>query len=321
MAEFQIIEKYFKNLTKGHKTAQDLADDVAKITPKRGEELIISKDIFTENIHFLLNDGAFNIASKLLRTNLSDLASAGARPLHYMLGFGKSDKIDEKFIKEFCDGLSQTQKKFNLTLIGGDTVATQESFFSITIFGSVKKGKNLLRSNAKNGDLIYVSENIGDAHLGLRTKLEKNSQLTKEQKEFFLKRHFLPTPRLKLGQKLIKNNLSKCAIDISDGLFADLNHLCVSSKLSAEIFLDKIPFTLTNLSEEQKLKLCSAGDDYELIFTVDVKNEKKILELSKNLNLKLTKIGSFKKSPTTELKVLNKDHQKIKLTKFGYEHF
>jgi thiamine-monophosphate kinase len=170
--------------------------------------------------------------------------------------------------------------------------------------------------------LIFVSGNLGDAKIGLDLKLGKKLNFTNLQKKYFLERHFFPTPRIELGEKLLAKKLSKCAIDVSDGLLADLRHLCVNSKLSAEIFLDKIPFSaaVEKLSQEEKLELLSGGDDYELIFAVDPKNEKKILELSKLLKLRLTCIGKFKENAKSAITLLNLKNQKIRLKKFGYEH-
>jgi len=321
MAEFEIIEKYFKALASSNKAARNLADDSAQFAVKNNCELVVSKDIFIEDIHFLLEDGGYKIAQKLLSTNLSDLAASGATPLYYMLGFGKSKNIDEKFIAEFCKGLRDLQKKFKIKLIGGDTSAAPKAFFSITIFGSVKKNQNLARFNGCENDLIFVSGNIGDAFRGLQIKLGEKNNYTKSQKNYFLNRHFFPTPQIILGQNLLAKKLSKCAIDISDGLLADLRHICKNSKLSAEIFLDKIPFYEKNLPLNQQLKLMSGGDDYELLFTVDCKNERKIINLAKKLNLKLSCIGFLTKKQRCEITLFNSQNQQIKLTKFGYEHF
>jgi len=318
MREFQLIEKFFKPLTNGHKAAQNLADDVAKISPKKDEELVISKDLMVEDRHFLLKDGGFKIASKLLRSNLSDLAAAGTTPLYYMLGFSKNKNTDEKFLKEFARGLKSVQDEFNLCLIGGDTVSSEKLVFSITIFGAIKKGKTLSRNQAKAGDLIFVSGTIGDAFLGLQGTSDK----------FLQNRHFFPTPRIELGKKLCEKNLSKCAIDVSDGLFADLNHICGSSKLQAEISLEQIPLSksaqkiLQKNSKITRLQLFSAGDDYELIFSANAKNYKKITELANALKLQLTCIGKFTKSVNKKfgITLLDKENQKIKIEKLGYEH-
>ncbi len=319
MKEFQLIEKYFKPLTKSHKAARNLADDVAKIRVKKNEELVVSKDLFVEGVHFLRTDGGFKIASKLLRTNLSDLASSGATPLHYMLGFSKNNSTDEKFLREFARGLKSVQDEFGLCLIGGDTVKSEQLFFSVTIFGVAKKGKILSRNQAQEGDLIFVSGAIGDAFLGLNLQ---------GAEKYLLDRHFFPTPRIELGKKLLEKNLSNCAIDVSDGLLADLQHLCQSSKLAAEINLHQVPLSpsakkiLQKNSKIKILDLISWGDDYELIFSTNPQNRQKILALSKSLNLDLTCIGEFKKSANKKFSVTLRDakNQKIKIKTLGYEH-
>lgn len=318
MKEFQLIEKYFRPLTNSNEAAQNLENDTAQISFKNDGNLVISKDIFVEDVHFLQSDGGFKIASKLLRTNLSDIASSGATPLYYMLGFSKNKNTPEKFISDFAQGLKSVQDEFKLSLIGGDTVNSEKLFFSITIFGTLDNKKTLARNQAKSGDLIFTSGTIGDAFLGLTTKFD----------DFVTKRHFFPTPRVNLGKKLLEKELSKCATDISDGLLADLNHICQSSKLDAEVFLDKIPLSSSaqkSLQNDKKLKildLISGGDDYELIFTVDPKNEEEIVTLSKNLDLKLTNIGQFTKplNSTAEVTLRGTDNQKINIKKFGYEH-
>lgn len=316
MREFELIEKFFKPLTKGSKAARGLSDDVATISLKSGEELVISKDLFVEDVHFLRRDGAFKIASKLLRTNLSDLASSGATPLYYMLGFSKNNAVDEEFCREFARGLKSVQDEFGLCLIGGDTVSAKKLFFSITVFGAVKKTKILSRSQACAGDLIFVSGTIGDAFLGRKSAFDAK----------LIARHFFPTPRIELGKSLVKNKLSSCAIDVSDGLLADLGHICQASKLAAEIHLAQIPFSpsaqkfFETNSKIKQLDLLSGGDDYELIFSVNPKNKNKIPALSKALGVDLTCIGEFKKARNFTVTLRDKKNQKIKIEKLGYEH-
>lgn len=328
LGEFQLIEKFFKPLTNGCKASQNLSDDVAKFSVKEDQELVISKDMMVEDVHFLLSDGGFKIASKLLLSNLSDLASCGAKPLYYMLGFSRNSEISEKFIKEFARGLKDVQDRFNIHLIGGDTVTSQKLFFSITVFGTVKKGKSLSRSQAKPEDLIFVSGSIGDAYLGLKLN-SKNSNLsvTPADKKYLLGRHFYPSPRITLAQELLRKNLSKCAIDISDGLLADLLHISNSSKTSAEIYQHKIPISSSARKFVQKdptifSDLISAGDDYELIFTSDKNNDKKIIALAKELNINLTCIGRVCNSTDENSKIIlfDENNKKIKIKKYGYEH-
>lgn len=304
--EFFVIEKYFKPLAT-NKAAQNLSDDAAKISLKTDEELVVSKDMMVEDVHFLKSDKGYNIAAKLLRTNLSDLAASGATPLYYMLGFSKTRATDEKFVKEFAQGLKDTQQEFRISLIGGDSVNAQDKlFFSITIFGKIKKGQILSRKNAQNGDLIFVSGNIGDAYLA---RVMGNKK--------FLSRHLLPTPRIKLGQTLVKNKLSKCAIDVSDGLLADLQHICNASNLSADIFADKIPISDKTANI---LDLISAGDDYELIFSAKKQHFKKILSLSKSLDVKISCIGYFKEDKKNSINLFDSTNNKINFSTYGYRH-
>lgn len=308
LKEFTIIDKYFKPLTNNCKAAQGLSDDVAKISLKKSQELIISKDLMVEDVHFLKEDGAFKIASKLLSSNLSDIATSGAKPLYYMLGFSKNESLDQKFIADFSAGLKESADKFGMSLIGGDTVKSSgKLFFSLTIFAVIAKNKAMLRKNAKKGDSIFISGTIGDAYLG-RVLRDKN----------FLDRHFFPTPRIELGQELVKRNLSKCAIDVSDGLLSDLKHICDASQLTAEIYADKIPVSSKTVD---LLDLISAGDDYELIFTVKKSNEEKISKLAKDLNIKISKIGNLiddKKKP--DIIVFDSNNKKITFSNYGFQH-
>jgi thiamine-monophosphate kinase len=326
MKEFSLIEKFFKPLTRNALEAGNLQDDVAKISLKKDEELVISKDVFVEDVHFLKSDGGFKIAEKLLRTNLSDIASSGAKPVFYLLGFAKNS--DQKFIKEFAAGLKSVQDEFDISLIGGDTVKSgPKLFFSLTIFGVVKKGKILARNQAKKGDLVFVSGSIGDAFLGLQIALGKRVLLKDEDKKYLLKRHYAPTPRVILGQNLLRQKLSSCAIDVSDGLLSDLKHVCRSSNLSAEIYQNKIPLSpsaqnfLNNNSDFTSLDLISGGDDYELIFTSAPKNLAKINDLAKKLKLPITCIGKMvESSNSVKVTLLDEKNHPIKITKLGYEH-
>ncbi len=345
MLEFEFINKILLPLTQNPNSpkrtknpSQNLEDDVAILSFNKDFDLIISKDIFIEEVHFLKSDGAQKIASKLLLTNLSDLASSGGKPLYYMLGFTKNPSLDKNFYKEFGDALKKLQQKYQLTLIGGDTSNSSKLFYSITIFGKVKKNKILSRKNAQDGDLIFVSNSIGEAFLGLDIKLKNLKKLENFQKKL-LDKHFYPQPRIELAQELINKNLSKCATDISDGLIADLSNICKASRLNSEIYLSQIPLSketkiyLKNNPKINLLELLSGGDDYELIFAVNPKNLNKITKLSQKLNLNLTCIGKFFKESSYKNKsnenfdvfLFPNEHNTsskdlIKISKKGYEH-
>lgn len=317
MNEFQIINTFFKPLATSPESF-GLMDDAAKISLKEDEELVISKDILSENTHFLKKDGGYKIAKKSLLSNLSDLACCGATPYAYMLGISKNDSITEDFFADFATGLQEIQQDYQLTLLGGDTIKSDSLIISVTIFGTIKKGQQLLRQNAKDGEEIYVSGFIGDSYLGLKNK----------DNHYLHDRHFFPTPRINLGQELIKNNISKCAADISDGLLADLSNICQSSNISADIFLDNIPFSkqaLALLDENNTLStldLITGGEDFELIFSAPKNHRNLIQEIAKTLNINITKIGEFSTthSPDNIVKLFDSNNQEVPIKKLGYEH-
>lgn len=331
MKEFDVVKEFFLPLTNNHNFCQGLIDDVASIEIKESEQLVVSKDVFVEDTHFYQKDGGFNIAAKLLLTNLSDIAASGAKPLCYMLGFSKNRQTNKKFCEQFANGLKTVQNQYKIFLLGGDTVGSKNGlFFSITIFGVAKKGEVLKRSQAEDGDLIFVSGTIGDAGLGL---IERKKELTetKNYQKQLIKRHYLPTPRIALGNFLLKNKLSKCAIDVSDGLLSDLRHLSFGSNLTAKIFFDQIPISVSANKfldanpTHSRLNLLSSGDDYELIFAAQKSKKGQIVELAKSLNISISEIGYFYKTaskPTIELfdSSSNSAPRAIRIKKFGYEH-
>jgi thiamine-monophosphate kinase len=322
MKEFDIINKFFKKLVINPNSSENLNNDTANIKIPNDQKLIISKDIIAENCHFKKEYGGYKIAYKLLASNLSDLASSGAKPHSFMLGFTKNSQIDENFIELFCQALLELSKKYNLSLIGGDTISSKSDlFFSITIFGTITKEYPLARNKAKAGDLIFISENIGDSYLGLQI-LENKLQITDPNiKNYFLDKHFYPIPKIDLAINLLEKNLSQSAIDISDGLFSDLSHICQNSNLESHIFLEKIPIS----KEAQNLninilELCSGGEDYELLFTAKKEDKKEIEKLSKDLNIKITEIGYFTKNKNSKIKLFDQNNKEIPIQKYGYEH-
>jgi thiamine-monophosphate kinase len=327
MNEFKTIQKYFLPLTKASKAAGGLQDDVATISLNPKKELLISKDLMAEDVHFSSNDGAYNIACKLLKTNISDLAASGAKPLYYMIGFSQSEKFDENFVKEFCRGLKDVSNEFGIALIGGDSIRTKGKLcFSITIFGEVSKGKSLKRNAAKNGDLIFVSGEIGDAFLGLQILQNKISGLNKTHQKYLTTRHLQPSPGIALGTELVKQNLSKCAIDVSDGFLADLQHICEASKLSATIYQKNIPISAAAklcLNKNVDLnQLLSGGDDYELIFTSAAKNKNKVEKLAKKIGVKITCVGHLQKpKKQPEIHLLDNKNQEIEIHQYGWQHY
>jgi thiamine-monophosphate kinase len=316
MHEFDLITKYLKPLATT-KESLGLADDAAILQTK--SKLVISTDSLVEDIHFFKGDDPRILAQKALRVNLSDMAAMGATPRFYTLNLTLPQNFDESWLKDFCRGLKSDQKKYGVSLIGGDTTSHKNStIISITVFGEAKKP--LKRSSAKVGDLIFVSGNIGDSALALRVLQKKITFLDKS----FLQKYYLPEPQIELGKKLGK--VANSAIDISDGLIADLSHLLKASKKSAAIFIDKIPLSQTvqkilKQNPAEFSAILSGGDDYQLLFTLPANKRKKIDKIAKILNIKISEIGKITDSQDSLLSVLDKDGKDVSLDKKGFEHF
>ena len=289
MNEFGYIEKYFKPLT--NEIGRDLKNDAAVFNQKSGYDLIISTDTLVEGIHFFGNEHPADIAKKSLRVNLSDMAAMGAKPVFYNLALSIPKEKVTKFIPKFVKGLEEDQKTFDLKLIGGDLTSSLKYLnITITIFGEVRSGKAISRSSSKVGDYLYVSGTLGLSKIGL-----DNFNINYKEFELAKNKYLFPEPRIELGTSL--KNIANSMIDISDGLVQDATHLAKNSNLSIELDLDEIPLPkLETINKKNKLNCALyGGDDYELLFSCNPNHKNFLKTLSSKINLKLTKIGEFKK--------------------------
>jgi thiamine-monophosphate kinase len=253
-----------------------------------------------------------------MRVNLSDLAAMGAAPLGYLLALVRSRETSEAWLADFCQGLAEDQTEFGIGLLGGDTVATPGPLtLSLTAIGQVPKGQALLRSAARPGDDVWVSGTLGDAALGLKV-LQGELDVTAAARAYLIGRYRLPQPRLALGQAL--RGIAHAAIDVSDGLLADLGHILETSAVGAELRAEALPLSAAarDLPGARQAAL-SGGDDYELLFTAPPKWRAEIAALARQLNLPLTRIGETRAEPG--LHVLDESRREMRVTKAGWEHF
>jgi len=285
ITEFDFIKKYLSSKEKNSKYSLNFNDDVGLVDGK-----IYSTDSICEGIHFFSNDQPNLIAKKLIRVNVSDIVSKGVKPKYCLFNFSIGKNIDEKWISNFMRGLRSDIEFFKLNLIGGDTTKTfDKTVLSLTIFGNLINDKFVRRSSAKKSDYIYVSGTIGDSALGLYCKKKERVNILKKHKEFLLNRYLKPTPRIDLFNYI--NRYASASTDISDGLYSDLNNICQTSNLGADINFNSIPLSNSAraiISKYPKLNklILNGGDDYELLFT-----GKDGLDRNKNI----TKIGKMKK--------------------------
>ena len=317
IGEFDLIARYFAPLAKDP-GAFGLTDDAALMTPPPGRELVLTADALIAGVHFFPHDPPGDIARKLLRVNLSDLAAKGAVPLGYLITCAWPPSVDEAFVAAFAAGLGADQTLFGLSLLGGDTTRTPGPMsLSLTAIGHVAPGTMLRRGGARAGDLICVSGTIGDGALGLKVRQGELLHLSAESRAFLDERYRLPHPRLALGQRLAAEGIATACLDISDGLVADLGHICDVSGLAAVIDAPAVPLSPAAqeavAEEPDLLALClTGGDDYELCFTVRADT---VLA-----DLAVTVIGQMTEG-TAQVTVKDRDKQTLQLATSGWTHF
>lgn len=319
-SEFDIIRHYFTRPVT--KAALGIGDDAALISSTDDKQLVVSVDTMVSGHHFYSDTAPRQIGYKALAVNLSDMAAMGAIPRWATLSLTIPKSLindDETWIHEFSAGFFTLAEAYQIELVGGDTTCGPLSI-SVQIIGEVEKGKALLRSGAKSGDDIWISGQLGDAALALAHEQQHISLVPDELAQCLTALH-APVPRIELGQRLI--NLAHSAIDISDGLIADLTHILNCSNVSATIHISRITCSriLRKYLPEPTAISCllTGGDDYELCFTASTRKQKEIEKLSLQLDIPLTRIGSITQGEG--LTVKNTDGSVITLETKGYDHF
>lgn len=317
--EFEFLAKLKNqyNLTK-------IGDDCAVLPKDSKTDMVITTDLLVEDIDFRLSWSKPEfLGHKSLAVSLSDIAAMGAKPVWSMISIGVPENIwKSDFVEKFYDGYMSLAKKFDVELIGGDVSKTTDKIVVDSIVsGEIKKGKAVLRSGAKVGDLIYVTGNLGGAS-GALMLLEKGERFENLSLQNLLLRQLAPNPQTEIGQILGENNLASAMIDLSDGISSDLFHLCEKSKVGAKIFAEKLPIDsqILNLkfqNDEILPSVLDGGEDFELLFTV---NPKKKFQLENGLkNHSVSNIGKI--TANVEIIELIVDGKSQILTPTGFSHF
>jgi thiamine-monophosphate kinase len=314
--EFSLIKRYFQRKAKQRPDVMmGIGDDAAILKIPQGELLAAAIDTMVAGVHFPEKTSPFDIGYKALAVNLSDLAAMGAAPAWLTLAL-TMPQSDSDWLQAFADGLFLLANKFDMQLVGGDTTRGPLTI-SIQAHGFVKPDDIIYRHGAKAGDQVYVSGTLGDAGLGLLA-VTQQKQLHDHDKNFILQRLNRPQPRVELGMAL--RGIASSAIDVSDGLIADLRHILDASQVGAVIHAENLPLSSAlknNLTNEEAVKLAlTSGDDYELCFTIPKSREQEFLSKINSLSVPCTRIGDIISQP--ELQV-NGYHGEISTT--GYQHF
>ena len=317
LGEFALIDRLLKPLARGYPGALGLTDDAALVDLPPGRQLVIAKDAIVADVHFLSGDPPELIAGKLLRVNLSDLAAMGADPLGYLTVLARPLALTDAWLERFAAGLAADQQRFGLHLLGGDTVSTPGPLtLTLTILGTVPKGQALLRSGAKPGDDVWVSGTLGDAALGLRVL--RGLAVTEDEALALVDRYRTPRPRLALGRAL--RGLATAAIDVSDGLVADLGHILDTSGVGAVLDASLLPLSPIGCGiPGAREAALTGGDDYELQFTAPTERRAELEALAARLDHDLTRIGNIRAEPG--LDVIDADGRRLDLDRGGWRHF
>lgn len=327
--EFNVIAKYFTRPVK--RAHLSIGDDCALIDVTPGKQLAISTDTLVSNVHFFADAAPEMLGHKALAVNLSDLAAMGATPRYFTLAI-TLPAINETWLGAFAAGMFRLADQFEIELIGGDTTNGPLSM-TLTVIGQVAPARALRRDNAKAGDDIWVSGSLGGAALALKhlqgkARLKPSLQ-PRALAELLMHLH-MPQPRVALGMRLA--GVANAAIDISDGLIADLGHIATRSNLGARINYDSIlyhPALLSVKAAERNACMLAGGDDYELCFTAPLSAHEKIRSISSDMGLALTNIGimtaldsTASASPSIALMDANGVEMDIaNLSSLGFDHF
>ena len=319
--EFQRIRRFYAPLAGSG--GMGLLDDAALVDCRSGRQLVVTADAIVEGVHYLPDDPPDLVARKLLRVNLSDLAAMGARPLHYLLTTALPAAVGENWIAEFARGLEEDQRRFGVDLLGGDSVATPgPASFSLTAIGEVAAGMEVRRSGAQPGDLVWVSGTIGDSFLGLGARGGAFRELPTEHRADLIARFQVPEPRVEIGQRLA--GTAHAMIDVSDGLLADLGHICETSHVGAVVELGRLPLSpaarlVLAAQPDIRLRLATGGDDYELLFSAANDAAEAIAALPAKLGVPITMIGRI--DAGAGVRVIDEAGQTITVEAAGYRHF
>ncbi|MCW8853624.1 MAG: thiamine-phosphate kinase [Gammaproteobacteria bacterium] len=321
MSEFNLINHYFRSLSHDVSMKRDdvilgIGDDCAILQVPEGKQLVVSTDTLVSGVHFPENTSAYDIGYKSLAVNLSDLAAMGAEPAWVTLCLTLPEENSD-WLAEFVKGFSELLKKNNVQLVGGDTTRGPLSI-SVHVSGFVDKDKSFRRDAAKSGDLIYVTGSIGDAGLGLKKLL---GEIESDSLSMCVDKLNHPVPRNEVAAEL--SAICFCAIDVSDGLLADLSHITEASQCGADIFLDKIPLSDELISfygdTVDMNQVLTSGDDYELCFTLNEKHKNKIDDICKRLNIAISCIGKI--TAGDQVRCLDINNEAVEIKKSGFQHF
>jgi thiamine-monophosphate kinase len=320
LGEFELIGKYFSTAGAGREdVVLGVGDDAALVRVPSGHELVVAADTIVSGVHFPADLPAAAIGYRALAVNLSDMAAMGATPAWFTLAL-TMPKAEESWLAQFSGGLLELAAQHQVALIGGDTTGGPLTV-SVQILGLAPAGMAIRRSGARAGDLVCLSGAVGDAAAGLQLLLDSERAASAEDRAYLIDRFVRPTPRVSLG--LLLRDIATAAIDLSDGLLADLGKLAAASGMGARLELERLPLSpalVRCAGAEEGARNCAlqGGDDYELCFTVPAANFESLRRSLEVAGHSIHAIGVIEPQPGVRCY----DHgDPVDLELTGYDHF
>ena len=323
--EFDLIESIrARSAIRREDVVLGIGDDAALLRTPPGHELAVALDTLLEGVHFPVGTAPGDIGYKALAVNLSDLAAMGATPAWALMSLSLP-RADRGFVEQMLDGFMALAEPHRVALVGGDTVRGPLAI-SITVHGFVPEGQALRRSGARSGDAVFVTGTLGDAAAGLacldrsREDADRLLSASVDSRRKLIARLNRPTPRIASGQ-LLRGAASAC-IDVSDGLVADLGHVCAASGVGAEIDADALPLSsalLTLFDAQARDFALAGGDDYELCFTAPADRAGTILSDLSRSGCGATRIGRIVDGQGVV--VHDASGKPVRSTSKGWDHF
>jgi thiamine-monophosphate kinase len=335
----RLDEFAFINLIKrrfGHvpsRVSVGIGDDAAVVSGSPTQDWVVTTDLLVEEVHFCLDTISFeDLGYKAAAANLSDIAAMGGTPTCLLMAIAIPKTVSRSDVSRLYQGIHRACRPYGVSLIGGDTSFSRAGLFlNITLIGEIARGRAVLRSGARPGDLLYVSGSLGESLAGLMLLGKASARrvrpgLGSADQTRLIRKHRHPTPRMKLGQSLASRRLATAMIDLSDGLSGDLAHICEESRVGALLDRTALPLSptlrrfaaLTGVSAES-LAL-QGGEDYELLFTVPPRHEQAVQRVGRRLRVPVTRIGRIMPAPYG-MKERNRNGNLKNLAATSYRHF
>jgi len=322
IGEFGLIRRIADGCKKVPEGIEGIGDDCAVIPMNDDFDMLVAVDSIQEGIDFDFRwSSPPDVGRKALSINLSDIAAMGGIPKYFLVSIALPSDLDLNFVNEIYSGIDSLASEEGLLMIGGDTSSSKNGVsISVTIMGEVKKGKAILRKGACAGDSIFISGPVGLSALGLAALKMNLSEGMKR----FVGRHLSPIHRTSLGRALLESGCVTSMIDVSDGLFADLEHIADSSGVGFEIDINRIPVcegfaeAAAVVGMDWRGLVLSGGEDFELVFTVDSGKVAQFLPLAERLGV--TEIGHILKDREVR-SVIHAQDLMVRGIGSGYDHF